>query len=405
MSLTCKFSKSVYNVGLVCSLCFAISLQPAFAFPFFHKKKPPAESIPPSAQVSPSLLNNTGKNPSATGQPAMPLEQASMAPTDPLQALVQRGIFPSDAATRTAPFSRAEWADIMVKALGHNTDLVSEFPFYRDVPKNYWAYVPIEVAREKGLLQRRNDHGFYYPEKPITYTDVYVGIAQAITGPPPTPEMTNHLLESFSDRNTVSPFLAPLLAKMAQVQFFKHTGQEKLQAHPGAPVYPTEVAPLITYLMHLIEKRSVSGPEEEAVPILPAGMALTLSPATGILEPQLSVGTSVSFTLVNPIEPLPKGSRLRGTVQEATIPSHTYVVEISEAQTPEGITYQTSAPLTLTFSPKEKLSFFVPGETFTTTTRVPLNTSATAMPVLPPSSPSGSSGSKAVPSFSPRSTK
>jgi hypothetical protein len=382
-----------------------MSLQPASAFPFFHKKKPPAPSIPPSAQVSPGLLNNAGQNPPAPGQPAMPLEQPAAVPTDPLQALVQKGIFPADAATRTAPFSRAEWADILVKALGHNTDLVSEFPFFRDVPRDYWAYIPIEVAREKGLLQRRNEHGFYYPEKPITYTDVYVGIAQAITGPSPTPEVTTHSMENFSDRDTISPFLAPLLAKMAQAQFFKHSGQEKWEAHPRSAVYPSEVAPLITYLMHLIEKRTIAAPQEEAVPVLPAGMALTLSPATGILEAQLSVGASVSFTLVNPIEPLPKGSRLRGTVQEATIPSHTYIIEITEAQTPEGITYQTSAPLTLTFSPKEKLSFFVPGETFTATTRIPLNTSATAMPVLPPSSPSGSSGSKAVPSFSPHSPK
>jgi hypothetical protein len=403
MNSICNFSKSASKLGLACALCLATSLTPAFAFPFFHKKQPPAESIPPSAQVSPGLLNNAAPPPNVAQPSGAP--PAAAITTDPLQALVLKGVFPSDAATRTAPFSRAEWADIMVKALGHNTDLVSEFPFYRDVPKDYWAYVPIEVAREKRLLQRRNEHGFYYPEKPITYTDVYVGIAQAITGPPPNPDVTAHLLEEFSDGDSVSPFLAPLVAKMAQVRFFKHSGQEKPALHPGAPVYPAEIAPMITYLMHLIEKRSVVGPTEEVVPVLPAGMTLTLSPATGILEPQLTVGASVSFTLVNPIAPLPKGSKLQGTVQDANMSSHSYTLDISNAETPDGTNYQTSAPLTLSFSPKGKLGFFVPGETFITTTRVPPNTSTTAMPVLPPNPPAESSGSKAAPSFSPHSTK
>jgi hypothetical protein len=415
MSLTCRFLKLVSNarrvsgIGLLAALLFYSGEQAAFALPFFPKKKPPAaESIPPSAQVSPDMLNPheapSPSNPSSS-IPSVPAEAAKA--IEPLEVLIQKGIFPADAATRTQPLNRAELADILVKALGHNTQLVSEFPVYRDVPKDHWAYVSIEVAREKKLIQRLYGKGFYYPERYVTYADVYSAIARAITGPLPTPEVTEHLLQDFTDKESLPKYLAPWVAQMAQVQFFKHTGQEKPQLRPTQLVYAADLAPFITYLMHLIEGRSTIVAEgEQYVPVLPAGLRLSLTPATAILEPQLTVGATVTFTLVTPVHPLPKGSRIRGLVEEAILPSHTYHLQISEAQTPDGTTYQTSAPLTLTFSTKEKLGFFVPGEQFETITQIPPHVPPPeAMPVLPPTPPSGSSENKAVPSFAPHSTK
>src|SRR5688572_17170408 len=120
-----KMSGSRLAKGLVSgALVLFIGSSSAEAFPFI-KRKGNQQSIPPVTEVKPTMLQ-----PSATP----PKVSAPVAPLSPLQILINKGIFPPDAATRQQPISRAEWATVLVKAVGHNTSLVSEFPFYRDVP-------------------------------------------------------------------------------------------------------------------------------------------------------------------------------------------------------------------------------------------------------------------------------
>jgi len=166
--------------GLTAGLLLSPTLLPAAqAFPFFHKKqKTQQPNIPPAIQTQPGLLQ-APEVPQPVKTPALP--------PDATQILVQQGIFPPEALTRTEPITRAEWAGILVRAIGHNTKLYSEFPFYRDVPATDPDYVPIEVAREKKLTVYESDHGFYHPQKPVTYAEAYESISHAITGPPPDP--------------------------------------------------------------------------------------------------------------------------------------------------------------------------------------------------------------------------
>lgn len=379
MSLTSGYSKSTSKTVIAVTLLLLLGSQTAFGLPFLPKKKPAVENLPPSTRISPNLMQpapvtEPGKPPS--GQLAKPVAPPEPPPT-PVQTLVKKGIFPEDAETRTTPFTRAELASILVKALGHNTQTVSEFPFYRDVPKDYWAYAYIEAAREKQLIEHAYGHGFYYPDKTVTYADAYLAISHAITGPPPTPEVTAHLLKPFKDKNTLKPYVAAAAAKMTLVRFFATRNlseTQKTMLRPNDPLDAEGLAPMITYLQRLIQRRSAVRTEATtAMPVLPAGLKLSVSPATAILEAKLTPGEYAYFTLPQPVDRLPKGSRFRGVVREAQPDNRKYTVELFEAQSPDGTLFQTSADLILSFPPKEKLGFFVPGELFETYTKSPAN--------------------------------
>lgn len=371
----------------------------AFSWPWRHKQ--PAKNIPPSAGVSPDLMN-----PQQPGGPpeGNPVEQPNPPPPpDPVRQLTDNGILPADSVGRTTPMTRAELAATMVKALNYNVKMVSEFPFYRDVPLDHPAYVPIEVAREKQLILRDEDHGYYYPDKTITYADVYKAMANAIAGPPPVEEQAEQLLGSYTDQSELPTEMRLAVSKLARARFFHG---ETL--HVNQPVTPEGLAPFMVDLLNLVKHNEPLVETRLAtVPILPAGMRLTATPTTAILEARLNPGETLYFSLVYPVDPLPKGSRLRGTVREV-VDEHTYIVEINQVQTPDDVIYQTSADLTLLFPPRKKVTFIVPGETFEATTRQPgTSTTTTGAPntgtaPLPPGPPPAAD--KSLPPLPPANT-
>lgn len=377
--------------GLSVTLALWLGISPAMAFPFFHRR-PKQESIPPSAQIRPTMIQQATP-PAAVEKPPAPLA--------PIQILVNDGIFPPDAMNRAQPITRAEWAAILVKAIGHNTSLVSEFPFYRDVPLNHPGYAAIEVARDKELLVYQKDHGFYYPENALTYAEAYKSIAQAITGPPPPVELYSYLLKGFSDRDQLDAEELPAVAKMARVHFFRDT-KPQTSLQPDAPVTFEGATPLVTYLVHLIQRRAPLQSEMEgAAPVVPAGLNLVLSPTTALLELDMTVGESVRFNLVKAVGPLPKESRFEGVVSESKPSTRSYTVQLSTVKTPEGTVYQTHATFTLGFNPRSRITFFVPGELFYAVSEMPPSSEASiGEPSASPANPTGVPGT-VVPPFSP----
>jgi hypothetical protein len=188
---------------------------------------------------------------------------------------------------------------------------------------------------------------------------------------------------------------------MARVHFFK-LPVPQTSLHPHAAVTFEGATPLVTYLVHLIQRRSPLQAElEAAVPVLPSGLNLTLSPTTAILEAQLTVGQSVSFTLVKAVGPLPKESRLEGLVTAAKPSARSYTVQLDTAKTQQGNQYQTSAEFTLGFNPKNRITFFVPGELFNAVTQAPTTIVPSGGAAVSPLSPAAGVSPKVVPPFSP----
>lgn len=412
-------------ICLILALIAAFSCelwQPANAFLGFPRKKTePAKNLPPSAQVSPSLLRPPGQTSSPGQSPARPGTWSSSQPAviiSPVTTLVQKGVFPAEAASRTTPLTRAYWADILVKALGHPTSQVSEFPFYRDVKQDYWAYNAIEVARSKKLIEYPQNHGNYEPEKSVTYGEVYLALANAITTPLPPLEAKDSMLQGFSDRDRISGDLLPAVMKLSRAGFFapprQRTGRpmtgvdstQKKTLKADDSVTPDGLAPLVVFLMRMTELRTPLLQNESLGVVVPAGLKLKISPAVAIVEAQLTLDRRVYFTLITPVDLLTKGSYIKGTIKEI-LANRDYRVEFYEAQTPEGDKYQISGSIVLRFSSKSKLDFLVPGQVFELTTTqskpplIQINPSGSEKPLMQSKGAAPAGQPRIVPAMAP----
>lgn len=278
-------------------------------------------------------------------------------PASPVQSLLAQGVFPPNIRPG-APVTRAQWATILIRALQYDTSLVSEFPVYRDVPRNYWAYESIESARNRELITDASGDGFYRPEQPIIYADVYRSIAKAITGPPPSPRRAAELLSGFSDQETLPEELRPSIAALSGTQFFWSREQQLLRPPWGAIVTPEGVAPLVISLMYLAGAETGEAP----FPALPANLTLRVSPVNAVFRTGLSEDQGILFSLMAPAGPLPTGTQINGIVR--TVEARTARVELTEAVTPAGSRYRTHAEVTLTFPARTRSAIIVPGTEF-----------------------------------------
>ncbi len=402
---------------LCLSLTWCLFASPALAILGF-KPKNPAQPLPPSSTAAPVIPSPQGKQNSTPGASngsrqttrpeASPSAQALVPSTepppveDPLQTLAGKNIISQALLIQTTPVTRAQLAEVMVKALDHGTDLTSEFPVYRDVPLSHPAYAFIEVARAKKLMDYSEDHGFYHPEQLIRFDELYQTISHAITGAPPQPQRAEYLLRTITGHDTFSPELRDAVAKMAQSRFFTRTRRyQTVFSPPEEWVTPQTLAPLIHYMMFLNQRRAPLLGISEVLPQLPPGLKLVISPATGILEDKLKAGGRLRFQLVNSVESIPRTSTLFGSV-EAALPDRTYRILINNIRTPEGQVFETRAQLSVSFSARDKLGFIVPGETFDVVTQavpppvtgLPTSTGATGPSVVPttptvPANPGG----------------
>lgn len=381
----------------LCIFCFwGFSVLPGWAIWGWGGKQPSAvQPIPPTSRISPAIEappanepgGRSGASPPAARPEASPSSQAlvpstqSISVEDPLQVLSEKRIFSETLLGQTTPVTRAQLAEVLVKALGHQIDRVSEFPFYRDVSADSPAYPFIEVARAKKLLDYPADHGFYHPEQPVSFEVLYLALSHAITGAAPPPQRTEYLLRDMPGHQSFSPALRDALAKMAQSRFFTRTRRyQTVFTPPQAFVTPQELAPLVHYLMFLNQRRAPLLGIPQVLPQLPAGLTLQISPATGILEERLKAGGRIRFQVLNTVGSVPRTSTLFGSVT-AVLPDRSYRIQFDNLRTPEGQVYETRAYLSVSFSARDKLGFIVPGETFEITT----------LPVSPSSASVGTS--------------
>lgn len=383
----------ICRAGL-CAVLLVSLLTPSASAWWPFRKKTQIEELPPAAQVKPTMLGPTDieterkskpDTESATPTQTLPQQgQRRMPVVNPMESLVKQGVFLPELQTQTAPVTRSQLANVLVMALNHDTKLVSEFPFYRDVPLAHPSYVAIEVLRAKRLLLFPEEHGFFHPDRPVTYGDLYLVISRAITGAPPDAERAEHLLRDIPERETLTDTQYAAVAKMAQSRFFERARRHETKFQPvEEAVTPEGLAPYISYMMFLNERRASIASGEEALPTLPAGLRLSISPSTGILEERLKAGGRIAFQLVESVETIPRGSQLRGSVQ-SILPNRSYKIVFNSLRTTEGQRYETRAELMVTFSARDKLGFIVPGETFEIVTQpVPMTVMESAEPQEP----------------------
>ena len=89
--------------------------------------------------------------------------------------------YPDETFKADQPVSRAEFATMVVKALGQENCILKEIYYFSDVPLNYWAYDLIQKAQSFDLLKTYAD-GTFHPDDNINKADaVYMMIASVET--------------------------------------------------------------------------------------------------------------------------------------------------------------------------------------------------------------------------------
>lgn len=81
--------------------------------------------------------------------------------------------FPDGTIRPESPLTRAQLAAVLSRFLTEEAraDLTGRDTCFRDVPPDHWAYAPVTVASELGLLTG-NSEGCFCPDDPVSRTDL-----------------------------------------------------------------------------------------------------------------------------------------------------------------------------------------------------------------------------------------
>jgi len=104
--------------------------------------------------------------------------------------------------------TRAEFASMAVRALGHVNAKVSEKPTFTDVPKTHWAYPYIEKAVYFDLIQK-DPSGKFRPNDPVSRGEIISIVVNSLDTQEMTFEQARELLEkSYSDVDSLAEAFA-----------------------------------------------------------------------------------------------------------------------------------------------------------------------------------------------------
>lgn len=304
-----------------------------------------------------------------------------------LEYLMRRGYFQSFAQNRflpDEPMTRAQLVTLLYRASQMNTPFVSEFPYYRDVPLNYWGYVALEGFRMREILpEAMGKNGWLYPDRPVTRLEAGVLLSRTFT--PQWLKLTHDeelsTLKAFSVGEGACPAWAQ--ADLARVLYAGLlTPVSPPMDHPeqgfvldlNMPLKRMDGARMV-YQRALVEDADESHTAAKKV-ALPSGMTLAITPTSAISAPQLAVGQSVFFTTTQMVSipftaiSLGRGSRLGGLVTTLSSDKQEAELTFSQITVPSGESYLLSARLILRFvAGKNGVSFRVPGEVFSLSTQ------------------------------------
>lgn len=167
--------------------------------------------------------------------------------------LANRGIIRGEDESHFEPartMTRAEFASVLVRALGLDTKpgLISKS--FGDVAKNSWYKSQIQNAVLKGLMQG-DASGKFRPTEKITREQTIVMLVRAISFTGTNTGMTNSAtaseLAKFKDRSKISTWSKPAIAYANENGLI--TGSSIQTVNPKQPITRAEVAVLIERLL------------------------------------------------------------------------------------------------------------------------------------------------------------
>ncbi|MGE0200493.1 MAG: hypothetical protein AB7P76_05955 [Candidatus Melainabacteria bacterium] len=288
--------------------------------------------------------------------------------------------------------TRAELMTALLNGLQFERRAMSDFPFYRDVPLNHWAYNCIELGRERRLVRRDTlptPGGFFQPDEAVSRLEAFRVFAAALTGSLPGPDISRDILARVNDATDIPsedmPAVAKLVSSRVLLGALRPTDSRPTETsaalQPNAPLTVRDMAAMLNEELRVarsaVRRLPVAAQE---LPWLAGGMNLSLIPSSALFRSEMKVGNYVFFSLEETVtgsrtdngEPvaLMKGSRLRGEISGIR-DDNTFLIHFHGVRALDDQIYRLNALLPLSFPGAKndlKDTFIVPGEPYTVTT-------------------------------------
>lgn len=110
-----------------------------------------------------------------------------------------------------APVTRAEFATMIIKALGKDNIPVTNRYDFRDVSPYFWGDLNIQRAQQLGLVSGYPD-GTFKPNSNITRTQVLAVLSKVINSGNLSPEQVNQILAQFNDSSQIQEWAKSAVA-------------------------------------------------------------------------------------------------------------------------------------------------------------------------------------------------
>ena len=143
--------------------------------------------------------------------------------------------------------TRAEFAAMLVKALGLNTQAGGSMTF-SDVPSGHWAYPAIETVRAQGLVGGY-PNGTFGPARSITRAEAMAILSSAAHLP--VPANAEQILSSYRDAGSIPTWARPAVAAAIQGGLFANDPNAGNAIEPLQAASRAEVAAMVQNLREM----------------------------------------------------------------------------------------------------------------------------------------------------------
>ncbi|WP_182914449.1 alpha/beta hydrolase-fold protein [Paenibacillus sp. 1011MAR3C5] len=171
-----------------------------------------------------------------------------------IEALAAQAIVTGRAEERFAPeanITRAEFAALLVRALGLTTEAADAEPFF-DVPMDAWYADALAAAMKAGIAQGNGD-GKFWPDKPITREEMAVFAIRALAANGSAPEEPG-TVASFKDEAQISTWAIHAVKQTAGLGLLQ--GYPDGAFGPGIQATRAHAAVILNRLLAMLELTS-----------------------------------------------------------------------------------------------------------------------------------------------------
>lgn len=203
-----------------------------------------------------------------------------------IENLSQKGIltgYPTGEFRPEGRVTRAEFATMLVKAQNLGNRFEDNGSNFIDVPRSFWAYQPIEIVSDKGLVSGYPG-GYFKPGQSISRAEAMAILASVAGAPFPTQAEASSILRDFSDSHQVPQWAERAVAAAVQSGIFTNFPSSGL-IEPNRPATRAEVA-MMTQQLQDYQVARLRPPAAPAMGANPEGPWNTPPSTTGSISQQ-----------------------------------------------------------------------------------------------------------------------